>query len=91
MGFEFDPRELTDDEKTTLQHVIGWWKQQRCWLMHADIHSLDTNDAAVLAQMHITADGQKYVVFVNIVDRPTTDHTATITIDRTESEPTLSH
>ena len=68
MGFEMDPRELTEDEATTLKHVTDWWKDNREWLLNADILRLDTQDEAIVAEQHLSADGSRFVAFVGKID-----------------------
>lgn len=63
MGFEMDPRELTEDEARMLRSVTAWWKENRRWMMEANILRLESGDDAVLAEQHITADGDRFVVF----------------------------
>lgn len=62
MGFEMDPRELTDDEAATLSRVTAWWKDNRDWMLAGDIHRLDTG-VEMLAEAQIAADGLRFVVF----------------------------
>jgi alpha-galactosidase len=68
MGFEMDPRELTDQEAETLTRVTKWWRTERDWLMSADILRLDGNDPAVLSEMHLSNDEKQFVVFANRID-----------------------
>lgn len=63
MGFEMDLRELTDDETKTLADVTAWWKENRDWRMGAGIHRLDSADPAVIAEMQVSSDGGRFVVF----------------------------
>ncbi|RME16215.1 MAG: alpha-galactosidase, partial [Alphaproteobacteria bacterium] len=63
MGFEMDPRELTEDEATVLREVTDWWKRNRDWMMAADILRLDSDDPAVIAEEQLAADGARFVVF----------------------------
>lgn len=63
MGFEMDPRELTDDETRVLQHVTAWWKRNRDWMSRADILRLDSADASVIAEQQLAEDGGRFVVF----------------------------
>ncbi|MDU8942853.1 alpha-galactosidase [Ovoidimarina sediminis] len=63
MGFEMDPRELTDHEADVLARVTAWWTDNRGWLMTADIHRLDSPDPAIIAEQHISRDGGQFVVF----------------------------
>ncbi|MFW8637258.1 alpha-galactosidase [Cribrihabitans pelagius] len=63
MGFEMDPRELTDEEAQVLREVTGWWKANRGWMASADILRLDSADAAVIAEQQLAQDGSQFVVF----------------------------
>ncbi|PRY76363.1 alpha-galactosidase [Yoonia maritima] len=69
MGFEMDPRELTDDEADVLRRVTGWWKDNRDWMRHADILRLDAADPAVLAEQHLHQD--QFAVFAGKADTST--------------------
>ena len=46
MGFEMDPRELTDREADVLREATSWWKANRDWMAGADILRLDSADPA---------------------------------------------
>jgi alpha-galactosidase len=63
MGFEMDPRELTEDETTVLKEVTAWWKANRDWMNRADILRLDSPDPAVIAEQHLAESGDNFVVF----------------------------
>ena len=63
MGFEMDPRELTENETQVLRNVTAWWKRNRDWLHNADILRLDSADPAVLAEQQLSNDGAQFVVF----------------------------
>ncbi|WP_323764916.1 alpha-galactosidase [Marinovum sp.] len=63
MGFEMDPRELTEDEAQVLAEVTGWWKDNRHWLAGADILRLDSSDPAVIAEQQLEQGGSQFVVF----------------------------
>ncbi|MCA1774272.1 MAG: alpha-galactosidase [Loktanella sp.] len=63
MGFEMDPRELTDHEAQVLTRVTQWWKDNRHWMRHADILRLDSADPAVIAEQQLSRDGDRFVVF----------------------------
>lgn len=63
MGFEMDLRELTEDEALTLARVTAWWKQNRDWTMAGCLLRLDSDDPAVTAEMQVSADGDRFVVF----------------------------
>lgn len=63
MGFEMDPRELTDQEVLVLKDVTSWWKNNRDWMTRADILRLDSDDPAVIAEQQMSRDGERFVVF----------------------------
>ncbi len=63
MGFEMDPRELTDAEAATLTAVTAWWKANRDWMLAGTIQRLDSPDPAVTAEMHLAADGARFILF----------------------------
>jgi alpha-galactosidase len=67
MGFEMDPRELTDTEAEVLSTVTAWWKANRDWRMRADILRLESADPAVIAELQLAEDGQRFVVFAGQV------------------------
>ena len=64
MGIEMDPHELTDEEAGVLQAVIGWWKENRDWMMDADILRLESPDPAVIAEQQLACDHTRFVAFV---------------------------
>ncbi len=63
MGFEMDPRELDVREEAVLRDVTAWWKDNRHWMMRADILRLDAPDASVVAEQQLAQDGARFVVF----------------------------
>ena len=63
MGFEMDPRELTDHEAQVLTDVTAWWKANRDWMMRADILRLDSADPAVIAEQQLAQGGSRFVAF----------------------------
>lgn len=63
MGFEMDPRELTDEETEVLKSVTRWWKANRDWMYRADILRLDSADPAVIAEQQLSEGGDRFVVF----------------------------
>ena len=63
MGFEMDPRELTDHEARVLRDVTGWWKENRDWMFDADILRLASPDPAVIAEEQLARDASRFVVF----------------------------
>jgi alpha-galactosidase len=64
MGFEMDPRELTEEETAVLKHVTAWWKSNRGWMIGADILRLDSPDPGVIAEQQLAQGGGRFVVFV---------------------------
>lgn len=76
-GFEMDLRTLTDEEARTLKAVTTWWKANRAWMMAGDIHRIDSDDPAVVAEVQVAMDGSRFVLFagqektsVQILPRP---------------------
>ncbi len=63
MGFEMDPRELTEEEAKVLTEVTHWWKDNRDWMTSADILRLDSADPAVIAEQQLAEGGGQFVVF----------------------------
>lgn len=79
MGFEMDPRELTEEEAAVLTEVTAWWTRNRGWMARADILRLDSADPAVIAEQQLEEGGGRFVVFagqaatsVQIAPRPLT-------------------
>lgn len=68
MGFEMDPRELTEDETGVLREVTAWWKANRDWMLTADVLRLDSADSAVIAEQQQAQDGRRFVVFSGVAD-----------------------
>ncbi|AEI93571.1 alpha-galactosidase [Roseobacter litoralis] len=64
MGFEMDPRELTDEEADVLRDVSQWWKNNRDWMDTGDILRLDAADPSVIAEQQLARNGGQFVVFV---------------------------
>jgi len=65
MGFEIDPREISDLETQILSDITQWYKDNREWMMHADILRLDSSDPSVIAEMQLARDRSRFVVFSN--------------------------
>ena len=63
MGFEMDPRGLSEDEAKVLTEVTAWWKHNRDWMSRADILRLDSADPAVIAEQQLSEGGDRFVVF----------------------------
>ncbi|SHE88372.1 alpha-galactosidase [Litoreibacter ascidiaceicola] len=68
MGFEMDPRELTEEEAKVLTEVTTWWKANRDWMYRADILRLDSSDPAVIAEQQLAEGGDRFVVFAGKAD-----------------------
>ncbi|HCQ66870.1 MAG TPA: alpha-galactosidase [Rhodobacteraceae bacterium] len=68
MGFEMDPRELTEEEARVLTEVTAWWKQNRDWMYSADILRLDSPDPSVIAEQQLAEGGGRFVVFAGKAD-----------------------
>ncbi|MGR3503123.1 alpha-galactosidase [Pseudaestuariivita sp.] len=68
MGFEMDPRELSDEEARVLTEVTAWWKHHRAWMLKADILRLDTADPSVTAEQQLCQTKNKFVVFAGTTD-----------------------
>lgn len=64
MGFEMDPRELTEEEAEVLRRVTAWWKSTRDWRMAGITLPLDSADPSTTAEIQIAADGSRFVLFV---------------------------
>ncbi|MEL6436924.1 MAG: alpha-galactosidase [Pseudomonadota bacterium] len=63
MGFEMDPRELTEDERRMLRGVTDWYKANRDFLFSARYHRLESNDPEVLAELFVGADKGRFIAF----------------------------
>ena len=68
MGFEMDPRKLTDEETRILKEVTKWWKENRHWMGTADILRLDSADPALIAEQQLAVGGDRFVVFAGLQD-----------------------
>lgn len=68
MGFEMDPRELTDREADVLRRVTQWWKDNRSWMYSASIHRLERPDPAIIAEVQVSEDQAHFVLFAGKVD-----------------------
>lgn len=64
MGFEMDPRELTDDEALILSDVTSWYRDNRSWMHRGYTHRLDMDDQSQIAEICISEDSNRFVVFV---------------------------
>ena len=66
MGFEMDPRELTNAEQAKLKQVTQWWKDNRDWRFGADIMRLTSADPAITAEVQVSPQKDKFVAFVGM-------------------------
>ncbi|MEL6818830.1 MAG: alpha-galactosidase [Pseudomonadota bacterium] len=64
MGFEMDPRELTNEESRTLKNVTQWYKDRRDFLHSAKHLRLDCEDPEVFAEMFVDEAGDQFVTFI---------------------------
>lgn len=64
MGFEMDPRELTDHEQKILRDVTSWYKTNRHWMHNGTIRRLITDDIAVQGELHLSRQKDQFVAFV---------------------------
>lgn len=64
MGFEMDPRELTDDEAEVLTNVTSWYRDNRDWMHQGFTHCLDTSDPSQIAEICLSKDGDRFVAFI---------------------------
>ena len=71
MGFEMDPRELTEHETQVLRDVTQWWKVNRDWMCKGDILRLDSADRSMIAEQQMAHDGARFVVFAGKADTST--------------------
>ncbi len=68
MGFEMDPRELSEEEERVLREITAWWKHNRDWMSKADILRLDSADPSVIAEQQLAEDRSRFVVFAGKAD-----------------------
>ncbi|NQZ32596.1 MAG: alpha-galactosidase [Oceanospirillaceae bacterium] len=64
MGFEMDPRELSDVDITIIKEAADWYKANRHWLHNGFIQRLDCDDKAVLGEIQLAADDSQFVAFI---------------------------
>lgn len=89
MGFEMDPRELTDDESWTLKNVTRWYKEQRDFLHSAKYCRLDCDDPEVFAEMFVDETRDRFVTFIG--HRGASAQIATDPVRLTGLDPTGSY
>ena len=63
MGFEMDPRELTDDEAEILKTAVRWWKANRDWRFEGTHYRLTQQQNALYPEMTLHKDGNQFVLF----------------------------
>ena len=64
MGFEMDPRELSSEDKLLLKSITKWWKENREWMMSANVLRLPCIDNSIVAEIQINSKDNHFVVFV---------------------------
>ncbi|MEL6920311.1 MAG: alpha-galactosidase [Pseudomonadota bacterium] len=64
MGFEMDPRELTEGESQTLKRITNWYKDNREFLHGGRHYRLDSDDHEIFAEMFVDNDKDRFVAFV---------------------------
>jgi alpha-galactosidase len=64
MGFEMDPRELTDAERAKLKQVTQWWKDNRDWRHTADIKRLAPADPSIISEIQVAPQQDRFVAFI---------------------------
>ncbi len=64
MGFEMDPRELTEAERDVLKDITSWWKDNRDWLFQTPSKRISTADPAIIAEMRVSEDQSKFATFI---------------------------
>ena len=63
MGFEMDPRDLTEGEAVILKRTTAWWKENREFLFSARQYLLEGNDPEVFAEIHIDDERDRFILF----------------------------
>ncbi|MEM9717196.1 MAG: alpha-galactosidase [Pseudomonadota bacterium] len=64
MGFEMDPRELTEEEAEILKEVTTWYKMNRDWLQTGTALRLPQTDPATMGEIQIAEDGTRFVAMM---------------------------
>lgn len=64
MGFEMDPRELTDEEAETLKQATAWYKANRDFMFSADHYRLDHPDTEIFAEAFVAPDKSRFIAFI---------------------------
>jgi alpha-galactosidase len=70
MGFEMDPRELTDDEAAILTDITTWYRKNRPWMHSGFVVRLDSSDDSQLAEITISKSGDKFTAFIGQLTPP---------------------
>ena len=62
MGIEMDLRELTREEATEIRNSIATFKTRRALVHNGTLHRLESADADVIAEMHVSKDGNDFIL-----------------------------
>ena len=63
MGFEMDPRELTQEEADTLKEVTAWYRANRDHLFAARQYRIDSHDPQVFAELFVDHARDRFILF----------------------------
>ena len=64
MGFEMDPKELDEQERSILVDAVTWYKENRDWLHRGTVQRLDLDDPAQIGEIQVAVDQQRFVAFI---------------------------
>ena len=62
MGFELDPREMSDQEQASLARWSHWYKEHRALLHRGRLFRLESGEEHMAAEMHLSEDGQQFIL-----------------------------
>ena len=68
MGFEMDLDELTEEEEATLKATTAFYKTHRNMLHTGRQYRLGAGDPAVLTQMRVAEDRQRFLLFHGVLE-----------------------
>ena len=61
MGFEMDPRELTEEEATSLKRITNWYKENRDWMHKGNTLQCPNDDPARKTEIQVASDCSQFV------------------------------